>query len=169
MANLYHALERYLVAVFDVVESKQFDPERVIIRSRATRLAWMRAESAIGRAVAEPTFARADPVDGRSQLATTMRILRALHAIRIEAERGLTIEPSRELDDLIEGLASALRTLYDNNDEEVRSSRTGLRSLYRVAVNSLKDPRASEPLVIHLDELVNAINTATELAEVPND
>jgi hypothetical protein len=98
-----------------------------------------------------------------------MRILRALHAIRIEAERGLTIDPSRELDDLIEGLASALRTLYDNNDEEVRSSRTGLRSLYRDAVNSLNDPRGSEPLVIHLDELVNAINTATELAAVSND
>ena len=119
MANLYQALERYLTAVFDIVEHKGVAPESIVARSRTTRMAWIRAESAVGRAVAEPGFARAGPSDVRGQLATTMRILRALHAIRIEAERGATVEPSSEFDQLIRGCADALRTLYEEDQDHV--------------------------------------------------
>ena len=164
IANLYHALERYLAAAFDIVEGKNPDPERIITRSRATRMAWIHAESAVGRAVAEPGFARSGLSDVRGQLVTTMRILRALHAIRIEAERGSTIEPSRALDDLVQGCTERLHALYEEDQGNLEGPTLNLRSLFRSAQETLGERRESANLVIHLDELVNAINTATELA-----
>jgi len=169
MANLYQALERYLDAVFDIVEHKNVRPENIIAQSRTTRMAWIRAESAVGRAVAEPGFDRTGLSDVRGQLATTMRILRALHAIRIEAERGSTVEPSRELDQLIHGCADALRSLYEDNQDSLKVPTPSLRSLYRSAEVALLGDPQSGVLAIHLDELVNAINTATEFNRTPSD
>ena len=93
-----------------------------------------------------------------------MRILRALHAIRIvQAERGSTVEPSRELDELIHGCADALRSLYEDNQDSLKvADAEFLRSLYRSAEVALLGDPQSGVLAIHLDELVNAINTATE-------
>lgn len=168
LANLYGAIERYLIAVFDVVERRHVEPGRVVALSRAMRVAWIKAESAIGRGVAEPGLVPMGTVDARSQLATTMRILRALHAIRIEAERGITIEAASVVDDLAQGCAYALRTLRESNEENKAPS-ASLRSLYRQTEKYLKASEGPESLSIHLDELVNAINTATELAKVTED
>jgi uncharacterized membrane protein YccC len=164
MSNLYHALERYLSAVFEIVEDKQVDPQKIIARSRATRVAWIRAESATGRAIVEPGFDHSSSSDVRGQLAATMRILRALHAIRTEAERGSTVESSSALDELIEGCTEVLRTLHEENPVTREIEGPNLRSLFRAAEKSLDGSKGSKALAVNLDELVNAINTANELS-----
>jgi uncharacterized membrane protein YccC len=161
---LYGAIERYLVVVFDIVERKPVDPSTVVARSRAMRVSWIRAESSVGRAVAEPGTAKVQTMDGRGQLATTMRILRALHALRIDAERGVTVNSSGELDRLCQGCGDALRSLYYNGTTNDNRPTINLRSLYHQAAESILEASGPESLVINLDELVNAINTATELA-----
>ncbi|MFZ1062492.1 MAG: FUSC family protein [Acidimicrobiales bacterium] len=163
LANLFHALERYLEAVLALATGTPIEPDKVIARSRAVRVSWIRAESAVGRAVAEPGFVRSGPSDGRGQLATTMRILRTLHAIRVEAERGATVDSSRELEALRDGCTDALRALYDTDAVKNTGTSTNLRSLYRTTVSSWPVTRATETLAIHLDELVNAIDTAAQL------
>jgi hypothetical protein len=87
-----------------------------------------------------------------------------LHAIRIEAERGSTVEPSRALDDLVQGCTERLHALYEEDQGNLEGPTLKLRSLFRSAQETLGESRESANLVIHLDELVNAINTATELA-----
>jgi uncharacterized membrane protein YccC len=164
MESVYRELEHYLTVVFALVERKTVAPEEVVARSRAMRVAWVNAESAVGRAVAEPGQSESDAADGRGQLATTMRILRALHAMRIEAERGYTSEPASALDDLAQGCANALRSLHDGQPEGAIASVNKLRALYREAAVFLTRSKGPESLSIHLDELTNAINTATELS-----
>jgi uncharacterized membrane protein YccC len=173
MSSLYEVLERYLVVVIDVVGNKDVKSETVVARSRAVRVAWIRAESAVGRAVSEPGVDRSEVHDERGQLAATMRILRALHAIRFETERGATVAVSNELDEMMKGCSRALQSLSQRDDFTVDESSVTLRTLYRRAVKSTGETPEAEVLLIHLDELVNAIDTATALVRAqrlrPND
>jgi uncharacterized membrane protein YccC len=163
LSTLYIALGSYLVIVFDVVEDKRVATERVIERSRALRVAWSKAETAIGRAINEPSRSKDEPENIRGQLAATMRVLRALHAIRIEAERGAKIGASIELESFVQGCAVALEVIDEQLNLRTQRETPDLRTLYRVVDAFINISHGPISLSVHLDELVNALDTAAGL------
>lgn len=163
-SGLFRALREYLDVVMTVVLSRPVNSERVTAASRNVRNAWAKAEAAVGRSVEEPSSTRIDPAEGRSLLATTMRILRATHALRTEAERGATVRDIPAVDALHEAFLTSLTSLEDwFADGTVRRS-PSLRAVFQTAENALEARNASASIAAHLDELVNAINTATQVS-----
>jgi len=163
-SDLFAALRSYLDLIFDVVEGKPITRASISLRSRANRLAWAKAEAAVGRSIQEPSSTRIDPSEGRGLLAAALRIARASHALRTEAEQGTTIPTFDELDALRGGLLEALAALVDCFADRPPGPVPDLRQLYRAMeqpVGEIVMPRSIE---LHLDELVNATNTATYLA-----
>ena len=163
-SGLFVALRDYLSVVIDLVETKPVEPDEVSQCSRSVRMAWAKAEAAVGRSVEEPAATRIDPSEGRSLLATTMRILRAIHAMRIEAERGATVPAFDELETLTAACLDSLEGLGHWFSSETLAPLTSLRPLYRAAEKALIAADAPASIASHFDELVNAINTATHLA-----
>lgn len=161
---LFSALHDYLAVVSSAVEAKPAPATRTAYYSRVSRLAWAQTEGAVGRSVSEPASTRVDPSEGRGLLAATLRIFRTTHALRIEAERGATVGPILELDELLAGCLTALVQLSQWFDTEDRGPRSDLRLLYRSAERTLTAIGAPASIAVHLDELVNAINTAAHLA-----
>lgn len=160
MADLFGALREYLDAVAAAVAGDRVDPSRAVERSRAARRAWAHAEDAVGRSVEEPSSTRVNPDEGRNLLTASMRVLRATHALRIDAERGATAPASEELSDLVGRCDHALDTLAQHFAEGATPRWEGLRPAYRAAAERLGRDGSPATIALHFDELVNALNTA---------
>jgi uncharacterized membrane protein YccC len=165
-SDLFAGLRRYLDVIFDVIEGKPVARASISAGSRANRMAWAKAEAAVGRSIQEPSSTRIDPSKGRGLLAAALRIARATHALRIEAEHGTTVPPFDELDALHEGLRAALDVVVDCLAHRPASPPLGLRPLYRAMERSVGAVEMPRSIALHLDELVNATNTATYLADL---
>jgi len=163
-SDLFAALRSYLDLIFDVVEGKPITRASISLRSRANRLAWAKAEAAVGRSIQEPSSTRIDPSEGRGLLAAALRIARASHALRTEAEQGTTIPAFDELDALRGGLLEALAALVNCFADRPPGPVPDLRQLYRAMEQSVGEIVMPRSIELHLDELVNATNTATYLA-----
>jgi uncharacterized membrane protein YccC len=166
LSSLYETIGSYLIVVFKVVEGEPIKTDQVIARSRALRKTWSRAEGAIGRAINVPGSVTQEPDNAKGQLAATMRILRALHAIRIEAERGAKVNTSEELDTFIDGCVVTLAMIGDHLDHRTERAQPNLRALLRAVDASSEAPRAPVSLSANLDELVNALDTAVGLVQL---
>lgn len=168
-SQLFAALRDYLAAVVDLVERRPVGEGDVARCSRSVRMAWAKAEAAVGRSVEEPAATHMDPSEGRSLLATTMRILRATHALRIEAERGAVVESFTELEVLTSACIHALDDVGQWIGSQRRVQPVPLRPLYRTAEKILVERGSPASIATHLDELVNAINTASHVAGMDRD
>ncbi len=156
--QLFARLGDYWALVAPLVSGGPRTPGPTGEASRAARLAWGRAEAAVGRSLVEPRTSRVDPEHGQAMLAASTRILRALHALRVEAERGATVSEAPELVALQDAIAQSLSHLGDLLAAQVAPA--DLRTLYRAALSHLIKVDAPASIGVHLDELVNAINTA---------
>ncbi len=163
-SELFAALGSYLGLVFDVVEARPVESGVIASGSRANRVAWTTAEAAVGRAIQEPSSTRIDPSQGRSLIAAALRIVRATHALRIEAEQGTTTRSFTELDALRGGLLDALAALAESLANRPPRPLPDLRLLYRAMEQSVDGIAMPGSIALHLDELVNATDTATYLA-----
>ncbi len=156
--RLYESLAAYLVVVFDVITSTIIANESVVEKSRAVRMSWVSAEAAVGRAVEEPATFGFNASMARGQLVATMRILRSLHALRVEGESGVRVERNDQLKDLETACHETLTVLA--GAPATREEVPDLRALFVQVERTLRDQAAPLSVPVHLDELVNAINTA---------
>jgi uncharacterized membrane protein YccC len=163
-SQLFAALHDYLDVVSGLVSRRAVATQRVADCSKKVRLAWAKAEAAVGRSIEEPAATRIDPSEGRGLMSVTMRILRAIHAMRIEAERGVTVEAFGELDALFDRSLQSLERLSHWFVSTPHSEVDDLRPLYKMAEKMLAEREAPTTIAAHLDELVNAINTANHLS-----
>ncbi|MGO9457727.1 MAG: FUSC family protein [Acidimicrobiales bacterium] len=161
---LFVANRDYLAVVVGLVEGRRVDPGRVSECSRAALITWVDAEDAIGRSVQEPAAMRTDPAKGRGLLAVALRIGRASHALRIDAAREVTVPAFEELEALSTALCQALSAVADRLAGRPHDPVAELRPLYREAASRLSLLGAPPSIALHLDELVNAVNTAVALA-----
>ena len=157
--RLFGALAAYQRAVAPTVTGAPA-PASTSDLSRAARVAYGRAEGAIGRAVEEPTRTRADAATARGVLAAAMRVLRALHALRAEAAHGDSLPEGPALARFNGALSTALARLSGSGGEW-----PDLRALYAESVAPCAGEHAR--LCGHLDELVNALDTAEQLRYGP--
>ncbi len=159
-ASMFAALARYVDDVIKVCFGEAVDPTTVASHSRDAHFRYANAEAAVGRSLGEPSSTRANPEVERGLLVSGLRILRATHALRFEAERGTTSVASTTIDDLRHNLVEALEHLGDSHTTlDPRSTRTA----FRAASSDLSRSAAPASLALNLDELVNAINTASHL------
>jgi uncharacterized membrane protein YccC len=165
LSRLFSRLRDYLDVVLRLVSSDAPSPAEVLTASKAARLAWSNAEDAIGRSVSEPRTTAAEASRDRSLLAAALRILRATHALRIEAEGGTTLTSNEPIGPLGDGLVGGLASLAALEAAEPVPEDVDLRSRFNDAADRLAAAGAPETIGLHLDELVNAIDTAAFVAE----
>lgn len=157
---LFSALARYVDEVLKFSFGDEVDSKIVAGRSRTAHFRYATAEGAVGRSLEEPSATRSDPQVERGLLTSGLRILRATHALRFEAERDATTTTTPALEDLRRALVEALDTL---GEEEPAPVVTSPRGAYRSASADLSLHDAPASIALNLDELVNAINTASHL------
>jgi len=161
LADLFATMSDYLSIVFSLLEGAPVEVALLKARSRTSRQAWATAQAAVGRAVAEPNAVVQESTTDRSLLTAALRIARVTHALRIEAELGATIPTSAALRDLVDGALDAMVTLSRSLAEGVPvATLVDLRSCCTRVEATLDDDPHTDALRLHLDELVNAIDTA---------
>jgi len=161
LADLFAKMSDYLSIVFSLLEGAPVEVALLKARSRTSRQAWATAQAAVGRAVAEPNAVVQESTTDRSLLTAALRIARVTHALRIEAELGATIPTSAALRDLVDGALDAMVTLSRSLAEGVPvATLVDLRSCCTRVEATLDDDPHTDALRLHLDELVNAIDTA---------
>jgi uncharacterized membrane protein YccC len=159
-ASLFSALARYVDEVLGYAFGEGLDAKAVSQQSRTAHFRFANAEAAVRRSLEEPAATRSDPQVERGLLSSGLRILRATHALRFEAERGAMTTTTPALDQLRRTLVTALDQLgYD----ESSSPGTSPRAAYRGASTDLTRPDSPASIALNLDEIVNAINTASHL------
>jgi uncharacterized membrane protein YccC len=157
---LFSALARYVDEVLKFSFGDAVDSKVVAGRSRTAHFRYASAEGAVGRSLEEPSATRSDPQVERGLLSSGLRILRACHALRFEAERDATTTTTPALEDLRRALVAALDNLGAQEPAHVVSSP---RRAFRCASADLALHAAPASIALNLDELVNAINTASHL------
>ena len=161
--DLVVALDDYLALAMAEVTSRPVDAATMMASSRRARVAWARAEAAVGRSIEEPTATRIDPTQGRGLLAVALRVLRASHALRIEAERGARVGPDESMLALATEFRVAMARLAAQLDYADPGPPSDLRRRFAEAKRYLDANGVAPTIASHLDELVNAINTGAHL------
>lgn len=164
LARLYAALADYLGLVLALMERKPVEATQLEAKSKTARRAWTNTEDTISMSLLEPQNSRIDPSEAQGLIAVALRIVRAIHAMRIEAERGATVITFDEFERLGAGLVSALQILADWFSHHSPARVPDLRLLYRTMEHPLSESGALPSVAVHLDELVNAIDTAVLIA-----
>ena len=157
---LFSALARYVDEVLKYCFALASDAKAISTSSRAAHFRFATAEAAVARLLEEPAATRGDPHVERGLLSSGLRILRATHALRFEADRGTTTTVSPALEELRHTLVTALENL---GEVEPLTLTTSPRAAFRVANDDLTHNEATASLSLNLDEIVNAINTASHL------
>ncbi len=163
MADLADALSAYATGTLDATAAVPPDAAALRCASRSARVAWARAEVAVGRSVEEPGSSRLAAREGRGLLRATIRVLRATHALRLDAERGVRA-PGVDLAELRDGVATALARLASHLRGEPLAAATPLRAVVERVSDALAAAGAPPSIAAHLDELVDAVNTASHVA-----
>jgi len=155
---LLDALRAYLLGVTAPSSPGEGDLASL---SRATRVAWTTAEAAVRRAAQEPRR-DADQPDGAGMLAAAQRVVRATHALRSPGEvtPPVAAAAQRVGVQIAAGLSVTADTLTGGPPSRLPDLRAALAEESAV----LAGPSAPPALWAHLDELVDAVDTAAHLA-----
>ena len=161
--QMFSALAVYLDWVMrETLQVGHLHRRRMSAASRDAHFRYADAEAAVGRALEEPSSTRSDPEVERVLISSGLRILRATHALRFEAERGVTTANTDALQRLRDVLVSSLRELAQ---PEPRNQELSPRRAYLAALQDLDAGAAPASIALNLDEIVNAVNTASQLID----
>jgi uncharacterized membrane protein YccC len=138
-------------------------------RARAVRLAFGAAEAAIGRSKDEPRRHRFDDDFGRGILAAARRVVQSAHSLRSETERGLSIAPLPQFEELASLLDRSLASIAKQLGGDLNHEDFGLRDHYLVAASALAERGASPVIALQLDEIVDAVNTMGAIVSEHNE
>ena len=146
----------YVDAVFDTVLSTT-PVVNVAAASRAAHFAYSRAEVSIGRSLDEPSATRLDPSHSRSVLVTSLRLLRALHSLRLG-------ERPAALADHHDAVSHFRDQLRDALSPTPRGDRHAVRRAFVAIEQAWPTDPSSDPFVLTLDEIANTVDTLRSLA-----
>ena len=161
---LFTAQRAYLRVAFRLVAGEELERADVAPVARDARIAWSRAEAAVGRAIQEPRADQRALRRDQGLLAAALRIVRAGHALRTEAQRGAVAPSSPELVALADALDRQLAAVAECLAGQLPSDALApLRPLFQAAADEILAGGGPESIALHLDELVDAANTAAHL------
>jgi uncharacterized membrane protein YccC len=164
LARLAAAQRSYLAAVLSAVLGEAEPSNRELAGlARQARLAWTGAQATVARSRAEPTRWRVDGDVASGLLAALLRVVRAVHGLRSEAAVPPGAAGLPALRHLGHGLDQALGALFDALAQgRALAPAVPLRQMYE----SARAGGAPQSLLVHLDEVVDAVNTAAHLLEL---
>ncbi len=164
LAELATALREYQAFVFGALVSGDPVTERVRDLARAGRLARTRAQADVARSLSEPETRRIDPRKGPGILGELLRVVHALHGLRLEAQDARDRAPMPDLAPLARALdvqlAAAARAL-SSDDLQLSSEHVDLRHALDQFSAAASPPERE--LIGLLDELVDATNSVADL------
>jgi len=151
MATLHDALANYLAIVMRrTVPSNDGD---VIAASRRAHFAFSRAESAVAQALDEPASMRPDGAPLQGALASSLRLLRVLHALRLLPDP-IPIEATGAIAAFSD---TCVKALLEHRDAENDVMAT-------LAAIEAATPLLTTVQLLTFDEVANAVLTLNELA-----
>ncbi|HET9126102.1 MAG TPA: FUSC family protein [Solirubrobacteraceae bacterium] len=164
LSELADAQRRYVGLVLGALVEGTPLPAQVGAASREARLARTRAASAVGRSLSEPARHRIDARVGSGVLDEMLRLVHAIHTLRLEAhdDRERAPQPAlapfaRALDVQLAAVARALRS----DDLQLSSEYVDLRELADRYADRAGPDRSELSTVI--DEIADATNAIDEL------
>ena len=183
LADLAEAQRPYVHAVLGSLVDGAPTPEEDLRRlGRRARLAWTNASATVARSLTEPATRRIDAHQSNGLLTSLRRLIQATHVARLEAQAQEDPMPLPALRPLAAAIDAALDTfgaeLAPGGGAGVpifgpaptpapgpRGAVPPLRELYaQLASDNGNGARRPDPLLlVQLDEMVDATNTAAEL------
>ena len=154
-AALRSTIATYVDAVFTTLLDASPGIE-VAKASRAAHFAYSRAEVSIGRSLDEPAATRVDPSHSRSVLVTSLRLLRALHTLRLGERPGA-------LPDNVAALRTFRDCVRDALSANPQLDRHAVRRAFVVIEQAWPNDASSDPFVLTLDEIANTVDTLRSL------
>ncbi|HLI59454.1 MAG TPA: FUSC family protein [Solirubrobacteraceae bacterium] len=166
LSELADALRRYGALILEALIDGVPVPDRAARASaREARLARAQATAAVGRSLSEPARRRIDARVGSGVLDEMLRLVHAMHALRLEAQD----EPDRAPLPALQPFARALDVQLAAISRALRSDELRLSSEY-VDLRSLSDrfgqdasTEQAQALAAIVDELADATNSIDEL------
>ena len=167
LTRLVASQRRYVAAVLHgFTAAGPASPEDLRALGRTARLAYADAQSAVGRSLAEPRARRIDSEVSRGILAALRRLIRAAHSLRTEMVEGADIHGIEHFADAVD---DSLSTVEDGMADAMRVVRLPpLRSIFHQIDRAGAGTSVPLPVLIQLDELVNAIDTVAQLMGAPD-
>ncbi len=156
-AALRSTIATYVDAVFTTLLDASPGIE-VAKASRAAHFAYSRAEVSIGRSLDEPAATRVDPSHSRSVLVTSLRLLRALHTLRLGERPGA-------LPDNVAALRTFRDCVRDALSANPQLDRHAVRRAFVVIEQAWPNDASSDPFVLTLDEIANTVDTLRSLTQ----
>ncbi len=164
LAELATSLRDYQALVLGALIAGEPVDERARALARRARLARTRAQADVARSLGEPETHRIDARKGPGILGELLRVVHALHGLRLEAQdmrdraAMARLAPlARALDVQLAAAARALRT----DDLQLSSESVDLRDALERFADGASPPERQ--LVGLLDELVDATNSVADL------
>jgi uncharacterized membrane protein YccC len=164
LAALTLDARRYLRLVLGALVDGEPLPESVRSVARTTRLARTRAEADVSRSLGEPVAHRIDARVATAALSDMLRLVQAVHGLRLEAHDDRDRPAFSRLTPLARALdvqLGAISRALMSDDLQLSSEHVDLRALYTQFADSADD--AEHELLIALDELVDVVNAIDEL------
>jgi uncharacterized membrane protein YgaE (UPF0421/DUF939 family) len=165
LCELADALRRYVALIFGALIDGSPMPERARTLAREARLTRTQAASAVARSLSEPARRRIDARVGSGVLDEMLRLVHAMHALRLEAQDEPDRAPvpalapfARALDVQLAAISRALLS----DDLRLSSEHADLRSLSdRFGQEAAGEQE--QALAAIVDELADATNAIDEL------
>ena len=162
LARLVAAQRRYVSAVLaGLTTEPPRDPEELRRLGRLARLAYIDAQSAVGRSLAEPPAKRIDPEVSQGILVALRRMIRAAHSLRTETAVPPTLAG---IDRFADAVDRSFATVEDGLEGNMSvDALPPLRDMYHRIDRGSADAPAALPVLIQLDEMINAVDTVGQL------
>ena len=162
LTRLVGSQRRYVAAVLEgFTAAGPGSPEHLRVLGRTARLAYTDAQSAVGRSLAEPRARRIDSELSRGILAALRRLIRAAHGLRTEMIEGTAVPG---MDQFAEAVDDSLSIVEDGMADAMRVAQLPpLRSIFHQIDKDGAGSPVPLPVLIQLDEMVNAIDTVGEM------
>jgi uncharacterized membrane protein YccC len=164
LAALTLDMRRYLTLVLGALMRGEPVPDEVRAVSRAARLTRTRAEDDVSRSLSEPPERRIDARVAPEVLNDMLRLVRAAHALRLEAQDEADREPFPRLAPLARAFdvqLGAIARALQSDELQLSSEHVDLRALFmRFADGAGAQERT---LFTVLDELVDVVDSIDEL------
>jgi hypothetical protein len=164
LSELTDAVRRYVILVLGALSSGSSVPEEARTIAREARLTRTQAESVVARSLSEPERRRIDPRVGSGVLDEMLRLVHAVHALRLEAQDEPDRAPLPHLEPFARALDVQLAAISRgllSDDLQLSSEYVDLRSL---SDRFAHDASAEEQgLTAIVDELADATNAIDEL------
>lgn len=113
----------------------------------------------------EPASHRLDVDFANGVLAAARRVIESTHSLRVESERGITVERLEGLEELRNAFLDSLDRIADELSSPREHDPFALRAIFDQAAVTLRAANTPLSIGLELDALVDAINTLDALVE----